>query len=87
MSADEVRDACLRGRLTAKRLKAMGYTKVFGLKIPLELETDGELAEGITYLRRCRDEAAFYDNTRKYNRLLESTNAVEAEIARRKETK
>lgn len=80
----EIRAKCLAGKMTAKKLKAMGYTKVYGLKIPLELETDDELKEGLKYCRSCAEEAAFWDNVRKSDRLYESVAKIKAEIAKRK---
>lgn len=81
----EIRAKCLAGKMTAKKLTEMGYTKVYGLKIPLELETDAELKEGLKYCYSCAAEAAFWDNDRKSDRLYESVAKIEAEIAKRKE--
>lgn len=81
---EEIRAKCLAGKMTAKKLTAMGYTKVYGLKIPLELETDDELKEGWTFCERRAEEAAFFDNTRKSDRLYHSVKLIEAEIAKRK---
>lgn len=80
----EIRAKCLAGKMTAKKLTAMGYTKVYGLKIPLELETDAELKEGLEYCLSCAAEAAFWDNDRKNDRLYESVTKIKAEIAKRK---
>lgn len=84
---DDIRTKCLAGKMTAKKLTAMGYTKVYGLKIPLELETDDELQEGLEYCRSCAEEAAFWDNVRKSDRLYESVVKIEDEIAKRKGAK
>lgn len=81
----EIRAKCLAGKMTAKKLTAMGYTKVYGLKIPLELETDAELKEGLEYCLSCAEEAAFWDNARKSDRLYHSVKLIEDEIAKRKE--
>lgn len=83
----EIRAKCLAGKMTAKKLTAMGYTKVYGLKIPLELETDDELKEGWTFCERCAEEAAFFDNARKSDRLYHSVKLIEDEIAKRKGAK
>lgn len=81
---NDIRSKCLAGKMTAKKLTEMGYTKVYGLKIPLELETDAELKEGLEYCLSCAEEAAFWDNVRKSDRLYESVAKIEAEIAKRK---
>lgn len=83
-TVEEIRTKCLAGKMTAKKLTEMGYTKVYGLKIPLELQTDNELKEGWTFCERCAEEAAFWDNARKSDRLYESVRKIEAEMAKRK---
>ena len=83
----EIRSKCLAGKMTAKKLAEMGYTKVYGLKIPLELETDAELKEGLEYCLSCAEEAAFWDNERKSDCLYESVAKINAEIAKRKGAK
>lgn len=83
-TVEEIRAKCLAGKMTAKKLTAMGYTKVYGLKIPLELETDAELKEGLQYCLSCAEEAAFFDNDMKSDRLYESVAKIKAEIAKRK---
>lgn len=79
----DIRTKCLAGKMTAKKLTAMGYTKVYGLKIPLELLTDAELEEGLRYCRSCAEEAAFFDNAGKSDRLYGSVAKIKAEIAKR----
>lgn len=86
-TVEEIRTKCLAGKMTAKKLTAMGYTKVYGLKIPLELETDAELEEGLRYCRSCAEEAAFFDNARKSDRLYHSVKLIEDEIAKREKGK
>lgn len=81
---EDIRKLCLQGKMTAKKLSALGYTKVYGLKIPLELETIEELKEGLDYCQKCAEEAAFYDNAIKSNRLYQSVELIKKEIAKRK---
>ena len=80
---EEIRTKCLAGKMTAKKLTEMGYTKVYGLRIPLELETDAELKEGLKYCLSCAEEEAFFDNARKSDRLYHSVKLIEDEIAKR----
>ena len=84
MTTDEIREGCLTGKITQKKLKELGYTKVYGLKIPLELETDEELSDGLKYCRYCAEEEAFYDNERKSDLFYESCDKIKAEIEKRK---
>lgn len=84
LTVDEIRTLCLSGKMTQKRLEALGYTKVYGLKIPLELMTDQELDEGRADIRHCAEEAAFFDNAKKSDLLYESERQIKGEIARRK---
>lgn len=87
MTKEEIRALCLKKKITKKRLSELGYTKVYGLKIPLELLTDQELEEGYRYVIECADAAAFFDNVRKWNILCESERAIEREIGKRKASK
>ena len=84
MSVDEIRTLCLKGKITKKRLAELGYTKVYGCKIPLELCTDAELKEARQYCRSCAEEAAFFDNARKSDILYGSCDQIDKEIAKRK---
>ena len=84
LTVDEIRTLCLKGKMTQKRLSDLGYTKVYGLKIPLELMTDQELSEGRQYVRSCAEEAAFFDNAQKSDRLYSAENKIKGEIERRK---
>ena len=84
LSVDEIRTLCLKGKMTQKRLSDLGYTKVYGLKIPLELMTDQELSEGRQYVRSCAEEGAFFDNAQKSDRLYSAENQINGEIKRRK---
>lgn len=43
LTVEQIRTLCLKGKMTQKSLADRGYTKVYGLKIPLELMTDQEL--------------------------------------------
>ncbi len=87
MTKEEIRALCLKKKITKKRLTELGYTKVYGLKIPLELLTDQELEEGYRYVGSCADEAAFFDNDRKWHILCDSESAIKREIEKRKAAK
>lgn len=84
LTVEQIRTLCLKGKMTQKSLADRGYTKVYGLKIPLELMTDQELEEGRADIRHCAEEAAFFDNAKKSDLLYESERQIKGEIARRK---
>lgn len=76
-TAAQIRELCLKRKITNKALKELGYTKVYGYRIPLELCTKEELQEAWQYCERCAEEAAFFDNVRKSNLLYDSVKTIE----------
>lgn len=84
MSEEQIRELCIKRKITKKRLTELGYTKVYGYRIPLEICTDAELKEAYQYCRECAEEAAFFDNVRKSDMLYESCGQIEKEQNKRK---
>ena len=84
MSEQEIRDLCLKRKITNRKLKELGLTKVYGYRIPLEICTDNELKEAYQYCRSCAEEAAFWDNERKSDMLYDSCDLIRKEQDKRK---